>query len=171
MNTQSTLVPLKREHIELVRNWRNADWVLQHMEYRKIISEEEQERWFNRVSKSKEQLYYLIKSNDKLIGLAHLSDINTTLKTAQVGLFIGEKDFIGTGSTFSASIQLLDIAFVQLQLKTLYAKVKSTNQVAVQYNAFLGFAFDRVLNDEFNQYLLTDDIYLLKKEKLSALFK
>lgn len=141
------------------------------MEYRKVISEEEQVQWFNRISQRTDQLYYLIETNGKLIGLAHLSDINSSNKTAQVGLFIGEKDFIGTGSTFSASIQLLTIAFEQLQLKTLYAKVKSTNKIALQYNAFLGFMFERKLNDEFNEYALTHATYALQKEKLSALFK
>lgn len=169
MSKKATLIKLAHQHIELVRTWRNSDWVLQHMEYQEHISAQQQEAWFWATSKRNDVLYYIIEINNTPIGLAHLSDIDRIRKTASVGLFIGEKDYLGTGASFQASIELLDIAFEKQQITTLYAKVKQTNLVAKQYNTFLGFEFDKKLNSDFEQFVLTKTKYMAQKTRLESL--
>jgi hypothetical protein len=40
------LTRLQLDEIELVRNWRNQDFVAQNMDYQKHITQKEQKKWF-----------------------------------------------------------------------------------------------------------------------------
>jgi RimJ/RimL family protein N-acetyltransferase len=72
-------------------------------------------------------------------------------------LFIGNANYIGTGIAFNASNFIIKRAFEELGLKTLFAKVRNSNTAALQYNAFLGFQFLKLANDEFGIYYLKKD--------------
>ena len=153
---------LSENKIELVRNWRNSPEILANMQYKAIISKDEQIKWFNELQKEN-CYYFMVKANEKDAGLIHINKINELEKTAEVGLFIGEKDFVGTGIALYASSLLLSFAFEKLQLKKLKAKVNSSNKIAIDYNGFLGFEFFEKLDEQFNYYELTKETYELKK--------
>jgi len=154
---------LQKSKIELLRNWRNQYFVAEQMEYKSYISKEQQENWFSAISKSELDEYYIFGTEKEDIGLVHLAQINLQNKSAHVGLFIGNADFIGTGIAFQASIFILFHAFEELQLKTVFAKVKNTNLHAIKYNSILGFQFLKALNSEFGLYFLTVELYNEKK--------
>ena len=61
---------------------------------------------------------------------------------AYAGLFIGNEEFEGTGIAFKASLALLEYAFEELKLETIFAKVHKENIVAIAYNKNLGFEYD-----------------------------
>lgn len=156
------LEPLSENKIELVRNWRNSPEILANMQYQAIITKAEQIKWFEELQKENSH-YFMVKANEKDAGLIHINKINEQEKTAEVGLFIGEKDFVGTGIALYASSLLLLFAFEKLQLKKLKAKVNSSNKIAIDYNGFLGFEFFEKLDEQFNYYELTNETYELKK--------
>ena len=95
-------------------------------------------------------------------GMIHLGDLNKSLRTAESGMFIAEKDYRGTGLAFSASLLLLEFAFKELGLKELFAKVKNDNIQAQDYNKLLGFQEKRKLTNDFSQWSLEKDNYELK---------
>jgi UDP-4-amino-4,6-dideoxy-N-acetyl-beta-L-altrosamine N-acetyltransferase len=145
---------LSHSNIELLRNWRNQDFVLEQMEYQELISKEEQERWFENVKNNSSFEYYIFGIENEAVGLVHLGEINKITKSATVGLFIGNASYIGTGIAFEASNFIIKRAFDELAIETLFAKVKSTNNPALQYNSFLGFKFLKKENEEFGIYKL-----------------
>jgi UDP-4-amino-4,6-dideoxy-N-acetyl-beta-L-altrosamine N-acetyltransferase len=145
---------LSHSKIELLRNWRNQDFVLEQMEYQELISKEEQERWFENVKNNSSFEYYIFGIENEAVGLVHLGEINKITKSAIVGLFIGNASYIGTGIAFEASNFIIKRAFDELAIETLYAKVKNTNNPALQYNSFLGFKFLKKENEEFGIYQL-----------------
>ncbi|MBU3660985.1 MAG: GNAT family N-acetyltransferase [Flavobacteriales bacterium] len=156
MDNNSVLFFEKLSHstIELLRNWRNQDFVLEQMEFREIISKEAQEHWFESIKDNTNFEYYIFGIENEAIGLVNLAEINKKTKTATVGLFIGNARYIGTGIAFDASNFIIKRAFKELELETLFAKVKNSNSVAIQYNAILGFQFLKALNPEFSIYQL-----------------
>jgi len=156
------LEPLSENKIELVRNWRNSPEICVNMQYQTIITKAEQIKWFYELQKGNSH-YFIIKASEKEAGLIHINKINEQEKTAEVGLFIGEKDFVGTGVALYASFLLLSFAFEELQLKKLKAKVNSNNKIAIDYNGFLGFEFFEELDEQFNYYVMTNETYELKK--------
>jgi RimJ/RimL family protein N-acetyltransferase len=160
---------LEAHEIELVRTWRNSASIAEQMEYRKFITEEEQLLWFNNIKDSKTAYYYVIYVNEKSIGLVHLNQINFEEKTAHAGLFIGNIDYIGTGVVLGASLLILQLAFFDLNLKTIYAKVRNVNTPAIDYNKILGFQLETKHNAQFNMYALSKERYLHNKSYLEQL--
>ena len=164
-----TLKSLSLADIEQVRLWRNAPEIAGNMEYTSHITAQQQLAWFEQLKLKTNCHFVIINVLGKRIGLAHLSDVNQIEKSAQVGLFIGELNYVGTGVAVAASTCLLQFAFDKLALGVLYAKVKNENKIAINYNAFLGFEFDQKINDYFNQYKITAQGYANQKDKITQL--
>lgn len=156
MKINSTVYFEKLSHskIELLRNWRNQNFVLEQMEFQDFISPKEQETWFESMKNNSSYEYYIFGIENEPVGLVHLAEIDKINKSATVGLFIGNASYIGTGIAFDASSFIIKRAFDELSLETLFAKVKNTNHPALQYNAFLGFQFLKKANEEFGIYKL-----------------
>ncbi len=164
-----TLKSLSLADIEQVRLWRNAPEIASNMEYTTHITAQQQLNWFNQIKTKTNCYYFIISILNKPIGLAHISDVMEQEKSAQVGLFIGELNYVGTGVAMAASALLLQFAFEDLTLNKLYAKVKNQNTAAINYNTFLGFNFDEAINPNFSQYKITADNYFKQKPKLQEL--
>lgn len=160
---QVQLIPLSFEHLEVVRNWRNQNHVRNMMEYQELISTQEQKAWFSNL-KHQENKYFVFATSTDLVGLTHLKNISE--ETAEAGLFVGNEKYIGTGVAFYASIELLDLAFFEMKLQKLFAKVNKDNIDAIRYNTSLGFSEEKKLNESFIQLAITQDTYVLKREKL-----
>lgn len=168
MTSKVELIPLGKEHLEMLRNWRNADEIRNQMEYTSLISTEQQLNWFHSLN-PKTDYYFIIQFKQNNIGLTQINQIDELNKHANCGLFIAQKEFTGLGVSLAASIQLLDLAFYNLHLKYLSAKVKTTNAPAIAYNQQLGFKFDQTLNSEFNRYILTVETYHTLRNQLQEL--
>jgi UDP-4-amino-4,6-dideoxy-N-acetyl-beta-L-altrosamine N-acetyltransferase len=149
------LLPLTREHIEIIRNWRNQEHVREIMEYREIISPTEQENWFEQLKDSENKYFVFVDRDDEYVGLINLKNI--TLDCAESGLFVGNPNYLGTGIAYSASIALLNIAFSELKLKNVVAKVNVNNVEAIRYNETLGFKIKAKLNKEFVQMEIDEE--------------
>lgn len=154
------LKPLSESTLEQVRQWRNDGQTNRYMEFRSEISMEDQKKWFSSIQNAH---YFIIYSDAVPVGLIDLKKIDSDRKTAESGLLIGNKDFIGTGIALGASILLLDFAFNQLGLETVTAKINKKNSEAEKYNQLLGFELNQSMNSEFRIWVITKEVYLKKK--------
>jgi len=160
-----TLEPLDLTNLERVRNWRNSPLVNEFMEFKEQISEEQQLHWFTNLD-PKTAHYFIIKSQSEPIGVIHLNNIDFNLKQAEVGLFIGEPKFIGTGVTFGASLLLLDLAFKHFKLEKVIAKINNAHTNAIRYNQFIGFKRLTYGTSDFSMWELSLENYTNNKLKL-----
>ena len=161
-----TLSQLTLEDIELVRYWRNSKEISSVMEYQKFITEEEQKKWYNSLNPLSD-FYFLINYKGVKVGLIHTSHINWKNKTADAGLFIWDKDYLGTHIPVLASLAILECFFENFGLQNYFAKVSRENSVAVRYNLTLGFRLHEKSNDgSFDFYVLEKENYLIASEKL-----
>ncbi|MGE0636923.1 MAG: GNAT family N-acetyltransferase [Bacteroidia bacterium] len=161
-----TLSQLTLEDIELVRYWRNSKEISSVMEYQKFITEEEQKKWFNSLNPLSD-FYFLINYNGVKVGLIHTSHINWKDKTADAGLFVWDKNYLGTHIPVLASLAMLECFFENFGLEKYSAKVGRENKVAIRYNLTLGFQFHEKSSDtNFDFYVLKKQNYLLASEKL-----
>jgi RimJ/RimL family protein N-acetyltransferase len=156
---------LNFESLETLRSWRNSSSVAQFMEYQNEISIEQQQLWFANIVSNKEY-YFIIKKDEIPIGMIHVNKIDFELKSGEVGLFIGENKFLGTGIAFGASLNLLNFVFDELKLNTVFAKVNNANKNAVLYNTFIGFTEKNPLNTDFTIWELTRETYKKTKAKI-----
>lgn len=162
------LEPLNSETAEQVRVWRNSSEVATQMEYRENITPAMQQKWFENIQ-NKRFAYFVIYSADVPVGMIHLAQINSEEKTAESGLFIGNRLFLGTGVALAASLLLLDYAFDTLGLETIRAKVKQDNIQAEQYNRLLGFQKTTETGTGFFIWELTIQTYTVKRPKLTGM--
>ena len=79
------------------------------------------------------------KENDELIGSIGLGKIEYTHGTAELGIFIGEKDYRSHGYGSEAIKLLLGFAFDELNLNNVMLKVLSFNERAIKAYKKCGF--------------------------------
>ncbi len=164
------LVRLKRHDIELVRQHRNSYAINQYMEFRKEISQEEQEKWFASID-NKSNNYFLINHKGQQIGLIYGADIDWEKKeTGNGGIFIWQKEMLETHAPLAASLLLTEISFL-LGMERTYIKVLRDNTRAISYNQNLGYEILPGQEEMENQkYVLTKENYFLKATKFRKSF-
>lgn len=160
------LVRVQKEHIEMIRVWRNDPKIRDCMFFKSEITPEMQNNWFNSVNND-QNFYFMVCPADTPIGLISLSSIDYDHNKAFAGLFIYDDNFLGTDIPVRASLCLLDTFFTYTTIDTLYAKVRNSNIVADQYNTSLGF--ERIKKIELGQgyeYGLEKENYFKKANSL-----
>jgi RimJ/RimL family protein N-acetyltransferase len=123
--------------IEMLRQWRNDQKIVQFMFFNQYITESMQQKWFSSLGES--DFYFIIEYRTKALGLINLSDLQEKDNAAFAGLFIYEEAYWGTQIPVLASMRLLKFAFEERKLATVYAKVQKANIAAKKYNNNLGF--------------------------------
>ena len=160
------LVRVQKEHIEMIRVWRNDPKIREHMFFKSEITAAMQLSWFNSIHND-QNFYFMVCPADQPIGLISLSSIDYEHNKAFAGLFIYDDNFLGTDVPVRSSLCLLDVFFAHTAIDTLYAKVRDTNIVADQYNTSLGF--ERIKKIELGQgyeYGLEKEKYFKKAHTL-----
>lgn len=164
--TEIQLSPLTAEQAQVVRKWRNSEHIRQFMDFKGHITEEDQLRWFKSLKPDTDRYYFILHQGEG-IGLIHLNKIDKLNGDAYAGLFIGKKEYHGTGAAYFASIKLLDEAFQELNLERVYAKVSERNLEAQAYNKSLGFEKVGSETSGFIKMAVTKEQYDQKKAGLA----
>lgn len=129
---------LKHHDIELVRQWRNSDPVRLNMEYRELITPEQQEKWFESVNNLSHN-YLMIRYKGEKIGLLNDKNIDWQNRTSESGLFLGRTEFYNTFVPYFISVAGIEINFYFMNWQKQYAHILRTNINAIKYNAALGY--------------------------------
>lgn len=89
---------------------------------------------------SKEHNYSIIDLNtDKIIGTVGLSNIEYLHRTAEIGIFIGDKSYWNKGYGEEAMKLLLNYSFNYLNLRNIMLRVYSYNEPAIRCYEKIGF--------------------------------
>lgn len=156
------------DDLEIVRRWRNMPHVVQHMQYREEITIEQQQKWFLELPKD-QNLYFKIVLNEQPIGLIHLKDIHWQNKTAEAGIFMGEKEYMGTITPMISILVLMKTAFGGLGLQTLYAKISKKNINSIHFNQQFGYVFLEEIDEEFERYVCTKSSFYSPNSSISRI--
>ena len=132
------LESLNQSHIEMVRLWRNQDFVRSNMQYQETLSRDDQQCWFNGLDQAK-NLYWLIRFKEYSIGLIHIKNLSEDLSSGEAGIFIGEPSYLEMPQPMLAIMFMMELAFEALGMNELKAKIKSGNDHAINFNLKLGY--------------------------------
>ena len=94
----------------MIREWRNADHVRINMEFQEEISSAMQKKWFEKIQDHSHQ-YFVIRKEEKAIGLIHVKEIDWGKKVGESGIFIGDQAFLNTSTPLFAIMSLMDGVF------------------------------------------------------------
>lgn len=150
-----TLERLKEADIELVRQWRNSDPVRLNMEYRQLISPEQQRAWFSTIN-NPENNYMLIHYKGEKIGLLNDKNIDWQARTSESGIFLGKPEYHSSYVPYLVSVAGIESTFCYLDWNRQYAHILKGNKNAIQFNLQLGYRLcEGQENEENQQYELT----------------
>ena len=152
---------LAAKDFEMVRQWRNAEHIRQHMFYQEVITPEAQQSWFDALRHDAD-FYYVITA-DKPIGLIHVKDLQNGIGNA--GLFIHDQSYWGSPFPVLASVILLTAFFSRSDVHTMMASIRPENKVSKEYNKQLGFhsvAVDEMVLDKSSFYNKVETSSLLQ---------
>ena len=166
-----TLRRLTEEDIELVRFHRNSEFIRSKMFYQKIISEEEQKKWFTTINNDW-NYYYLIDYKGKTVGMVHGTIESYDERTAHGGILIWDKTALNSPLPVIASICVNDLTFLIMEMKVTTAEVRSDNTIAIVYNKGLGYTIvDEIVEEGKIIMELTKENYIQNAKKVREMVK
>lgn len=165
------LVRLSEEDIEMVRQKRNTPEIKRKMFFQKDISKEEQISWFTSVNNEK-NYYFIIKIEDRKVGLVHGKIQSFTEKIAEGGMFIWDKNSLGSHIPVIASICMADLTFLIMKMYKTLAEVRQDNTKAIAYNLAIGYSIFEELPEKDKVLMeLTKENYFKNASKLRETVK
>jgi RimJ/RimL family protein N-acetyltransferase len=158
---------LKESDIELIRVWRNSDQVRLNMQYREIITPEQQKEWYSGINNLSNN-YMLIYYKGEKIGLLNDKNIDWESRTSESGIFIGETQYHNTFVPYFISIAGIELNFHFLNWNKQYAHILRSNPNAARYNVAIGYRLCAGQEEaEIQLYEMTRESYEACSSKIS----
>jgi RimJ/RimL family protein N-acetyltransferase len=139
---------ISMDDIELVRNWRNSEFVRSKMFLKDPISREQQLAWFQSIDNAR-NYYFIIEFDQKDVGVINAKDFSMDNGFGEGGIFIGEPDYESSFAAVYASLCLLNFVYYGLgNINKSRIRILKSNERAIQYNKLLGY---NVLESQDNE--------------------
>ena len=163
------LSPIDLEDVAQYAEWLNSEEVFKFLLVgTSVISLDAEKEALLRLSK--EQVYGIIdKKTDTLIGNVGLVSLDHIHKTAELGIFIGRKEYWGKGFGTEALRLLVDYSFRILGLENIMLKVFDYNERARRSYEKVGFRkigerrrshyYDNERHNEIYMDIVREDFY------------
>ena len=123
---------VERADIEIIRHEHNDESVLLMLRDPRIITELQQQKWFESISGSKNNTVYCIfhESPDNVIGVWKLQDLDDTNRCTEMGMDIFKK-YRGKGFGLKSFNMIFTYLFESINIHTVYAKVGDYNETSL----------------------------------------
>ncbi|MBE3922712.1 GNAT family N-acetyltransferase [Vibrio parahaemolyticus] len=140
-----TLTPLDSSHLEMLRNWRNSDFVRSFMLYQDEISQSEQQQWFVKLQDS-QKFYFIISDENGEYGCCNINlEVDEAGNLcAEGGIFSADESKLNSLTPIKAICTLYQWAFTERGINYVKARIRSENKRAIRFNHGLGFQVDNV---------------------------
>lgn len=134
------LSPLTPDDAPLYTGWLNDLEVGINLATVMVMTEDSEREWVEGASKSGEHVFGIIDNEtDMLIGNCGLMNVDPVNRTAEFGIFIGDKRYWGRGFGTEATRLILDYGFNILNLNNIKLNVYSYNERAAHVYRKVGF--------------------------------
>jgi len=121
------------DNIELIRNWRNSDFIRYKMINQNIITREEQINWFKNLDKVNNH-YYIAQNAESLeyVGVVYLKILKNNI--GEPGSYLIREDLENTATSTIIQFAFSDYSFDSLGVDILSPKVNKDNTKAFKLN-------------------------------------
>lgn len=154
------LTGLQEEYKDLLLSWRNSDHIREQMFTDRLLTPEEHELWFRRVTQDKESVARVLLYNENPVGFVHFAHLDTRQNRCSWGFYIGEKN-APQGSGGIMGFLALDLIFREYRLRKLCSEVLACNERSLRYHRKLGFVEEGRLKEHFWRHDRFEDAVLL----------
>lgn len=139
-----TLEPIERFDLGLLKEWRNDPEIMQRTRQWRELTDEDQSVWFETLYKGKwpENLMWTIRiDDDERVGVCGLCHTDWIGRSAEVSIYVGDKEWQNKGIATEAIQQLKSIAFDRLNLDNIWAENYVLNTINKKLLLKCGFAY------------------------------
>lgn len=148
------LVPIEREDLELLRQWRNRPDFRKYFREYKEISKDMQIKWFEtKVLGDPSTIMFAIRSctDESLLGCCGLCYINWVHRNADLSLYIGwEHAYIDQEGFAKEACELMfSYGFKELGLRKIWTEIYEFDEPKFELYSELGFHQDGMLRDQY----------------------
>jgi diamine N-acetyltransferase len=138
---------IERKDLPLFVAWLNDQDVRENISVYIPLSNTQEEEWFNAMLKRplEEQpltIEVLLGEEWCVVGNTGLFKIDLHNRSAEIGIFIGDKQYWGQGYGVDAMCLMLQHGFNNLNLNRIYLKVYETNQRGIRCYEKSGFVLE-----------------------------
>ncbi|KUO65183.1 MAG: hypothetical protein APF84_08605 [Gracilibacter sp. BRH_c7a] len=167
------LIDLSEKYKDHILHWRNSDHVRNSMFTDRLITPEEHNRWFERVTQDKGFSNGIIAKvllyKNQPIGFMNFTDIDGENSRCSWGFYIGEAS-APKGSGQIMAFHSLNYIFGEYHLRKLCAEILDSNVRSLRYHQKLGFVEEGRLKEHvFRQDHYADVIIMaLFREQWAA---
>lgn len=169
-STASKKIDLKRvekKDLEQLRLWRNEPDLRKYFREHKDITETDQLNWYeSKVLNDPNQYNFSIFAKDKLIGHCGLYYVDWINRSAEFGIYVGDRDYRNGGYGSESLRALVKFGFEDLNLNKIWCEVYSNNE-SIHVYKHLGFVYEGTLRDAYfneGRYWDSHMLSLLRKE-------
>lgn len=130
------------EELEKFTEWMNDFQITDYVgRSSQVFTLDIEKEWLEKASKdNKNKLFNIVElNNNKLIGTIGLENINSAQRSAELGIFIGDSEFRGSGYGTEAIKLLLEYGFKYLNLHSIRLSLISINERAHKCYLKCGF--------------------------------
>ena len=161
-----SLISLKEEDIEMVRQWRNDPVVVRNYEFREYITQEMQKKWYKSINNIN-NLYGIIEYSGEKIGVINIKNIDWENKTSESGIFIPDQKYHQTSLPAILTFMTTELQFVFLNWNIGYAHVLKENKPVQSFLRSFGYELCPGEEDKINQkYFNTRDNFIKRTNKI-----
>ncbi len=151
-------------NLELLRNWRNSEYVNSRMIYTEFITEEMQKKWFESINNDK-NYYFIAEYNNEKVGVIHVKNIKNN--AGEGGIYLSSEKYENTDIVARMVLCFNDFIFDELKLDHIYSQVRRDNKKAI--NSSIGQGC--VENEEKSSkdviwFILKSENYLNKTKRI-----
>lgn len=163
--TKTKLREYKKYDVEIVKKYINQPEVksLLHAGIPYLYTLEDEMKWYEEISALKDTYSFAIETieDEKYIGGCGINNVDWKNSVAEIGIFIGNKDYWGKGYGTDAMQVLIKFIFNEMNINKIKLQVFSFNERAIKCYEKCGFMVEGVLRQEiFRNGRYHDDIVM-----------
>lgn len=135
----------ERIDIPAFLKWFNDPEVTEFLDLEPPMGMEQEEAWFDSLSKSEEDIFSIDTLDGKLIGNVGLVNTDWVARKVLIGIVIGEKEYWGKGYGTDAMLTLLRYLFEELNMNRVFLGTDWANKRAISCYENCGFVIEGLL--------------------------
>jgi len=148
-NGHIILRPLGKADIENRVRWFNDPEVRKTLIINEQFGLEKTIRWFEKIQADKSRYEFIIETTGgKTVGVIGLAGIDSTHRTAEIYIVIGEKEYWGKGLMLETECLLIDWAFKTMGIEKIWAQTRPENIASLITMKKIGFQIEGTLRSE-----------------------
>ncbi|MBU7013667.1 MAG: GNAT family N-acetyltransferase [Theionarchaea archaeon] len=147
--TKVSLQSLERKHLQKCVEWLNDPEITETLSMSEPVSMESEQRWYDSYLKDDHSKILAIETvKGEFIGNIGLHNIDLHNRKAELGIFIGDKEYWGKGYGTEAVLLGLKFAFEALNLNKVYLRTFVSNKRAQRCYEKAGFKKEGILRQD-----------------------